>query len=69
MRDTVRTVIDLFGTERAMFASDLPTDRLFGGIDAQMEACHAAVADFTEEDRRALFGRNADRIYRIGLGC
>ncbi|WP_230483804.1 amidohydrolase family protein [Sphingomonas sp. Leaf21] len=69
VRDTVRTVIDLFGTERAMFASDLPTDRLFGGIDAQMEACHAAVADFTEEDRRALFGRNADRIYRIGLGC
>ncbi len=69
VRDTVRTVIDLFGTERAMFASDLPTDRLFGGIDAQMEACHAAVANFTEEDRRALFGRNADRIYRIGLGC
>lgn len=69
VRDTVRTVIDLFGTDRAMFASDLPTDRLFGSIDAQMEACHAAVADFAEEDRRALFGRNADRIYRLGLGC
>lgn len=69
VRDTVRAVIDMFGTRRAMFASDLPTDRLFGSIDAQMEACHAAVADFTEEDRRALFGRNADRIYRLGLGC
>lgn len=69
VRDTVRTVIDLFGTDRAMFASDLPTDRLFGAIDAQMDACHAAVADFSEEDRRALFGRNADRIYRLGLGC
>lgn len=69
VRETVRTVIDLFGTDRAMFASDLPTDRLFGGIDAQMEACHSAVADLTEEDRRALFGRNADRIYRLGLGC
>ena len=69
VRDTIRTVIDLFGTERAMFASDLPTDRLFGAIDAQMDACHAAVADFSEEDRRALFGRNADRIYRLGLGC
>ncbi|WP_312489708.1 amidohydrolase family protein [Sphingomonas sp.] len=68
VRDTVRTLIDLFGVDRAMFASDLPTDRLFGGIDAQMEACHAAVADFGEEDRRALFGRNADRIYRLGLG-
>lgn len=69
VRDTVRTIIDLFGTDRAMFASDLPTDRLFGSIDAQMEACHAAVADCGEEDRRALFGRNADRIYRLGLGC
>jgi len=69
VRDTIRTVIDLFGTDRAMFASDLPTDRLFGTIDAQMDARHAAVADFSEEDRRALFGRNADRIYRLGLGC
>lgn len=68
VRDTVRTVIDLFGPDRAMFASDLPTDRLFGHIDAQMEACHAAVVDFSEEERRALFGRNADRIYRLGLG-
>jgi len=69
VRDTIRIVIDLFGTDRAMFASDLPTDRLFGAIDAQMDACHAAVADFGEEDRRALFGRNAARIYRLGLGC
>jgi len=67
VRDTVRTVIDLFGTDRAMFASDLPTDRLFGGIDAQMAACHAAVADFSEKDRLALFARNANRIYRLGL--
>jgi len=67
VRDMVRTVIDLFGTTRAMFASDLPTDRLFGSIDAQMEACHAAVADFSEEHRLALFARNANRIYRLGL--
>lgn len=65
--DTVRTVIDLFGTGRAMFASDLPTDRLFGTIDAQMTACHAAVADFGEDDRLALFAANANRIYRLGL--
>ena len=67
VRDTVRTVINLFGTGRAMFASDLPTDRLFGSIDAQMAACHAAVADFGEQDRLALFAGNANRIYRLGL--
>lgn len=67
VRDTVRTVIDLFGPERAMFASDLPTDRLFGSIDAQMDACHAAVIDLGDSDRRALFAGNANRIYRLGL--
>ena len=67
VRDTVRTVIDLFGTDRAMFASDLPTDRLFGSIDAQMDACHAAVADVSEADRLTLFAHNANRIYRLGL--
>lgn len=67
VRDTVRTVIDLFGTARAMFASDLPTDRLFGSIDAQMAACHAAVADFGKDDRLALFAANTNRIYRLGL--
>ena len=67
VRDTVRTVIDLFGTERAMFASDLPTDRLFGAIDAQMAACHAAVIDLGDSERRALFAGNANRIYRLGL--
>ena len=67
VRDMVRTVIDLFGPERAMFASDLPTDRLFGAIDAQMEACHAAVIDLGDSDRRALFAGNANRIYRLGL--
>ena len=67
VRDTVRTVIDLFGPERAMVASDLPTDRLFGSLDAQMEACHAVVMDLGDSDRRALFAGNANRIYRLGL--
>lgn len=63
----VREAIDLFGVERCMFASDTPTDKLFGTIDRYMEAYHAIVADFPEEDRRALFGRNANRLYRLGL--
>lgn len=63
----VREAIDLFGVERCMFASDTPTDKLFGAIDRYMEAYHAIVADFPAEDRRALFGRSADRIYRLGL--
>jgi predicted TIM-barrel fold metal-dependent hydrolase len=63
----VREAIDLFGVERCAFASDTPTDKLFGPIDRYMETYHAIVADFSEEDRRALFGGNANRLYRLGL--
>jgi predicted TIM-barrel fold metal-dependent hydrolase len=63
----VREAIDIFGADRCAFASDTPTDKLFAPIDRYMEAYHAIVADFSDEDRRALFGRNANRIYRLGL--
>jgi predicted TIM-barrel fold metal-dependent hydrolase len=66
-RRRVLDTIDLFGTDRAMIASDFPTDRLFAGFDATLGALADAVADFSEDERRALFARNANRIYRLGL--
>lgn len=67
VRDRVRATIDMFGTDRAMIASDFPTDRLFGSFDTTLSILADAVADFSEEERRALWGRNANRIYRLGL--
>lgn len=67
VRDRVRETIDLFGVERCMFASNFPTDRLFADFDTTMGALADAVADFSEAERRALFARNANRIYRLGL--
>jgi predicted TIM-barrel fold metal-dependent hydrolase len=67
VRPYVLDAIDLFGPDRCLFASDFPTDKLFGSFDRHMEAYHAIVANFPEDQRRALFGRNADRIYRLGL--
>ncbi|MES1198663.1 MAG: amidohydrolase family protein [Pseudomonadota bacterium] len=66
-RDRVRETIDLFGVERCMFASDFPTDRLFASFDETLTMLSEAVSDFSESDRRALFARNANRIYRLGL--
>jgi predicted TIM-barrel fold metal-dependent hydrolase len=63
----IREAIDLFGTTRCAFASDTPTDKLFGPIDRYMEAYHAIVADFSEADRCSLFAGNANRLYRLGL--
>ncbi len=67
IRDRVRATIDLFGTDRAMIASDFPTDRLFASFDRTMGVLAEAVSDFTEPERRALFAGNANRIYRLGL--
>ncbi|MEO6092104.1 MAG: amidohydrolase family protein [Novosphingobium sp.] len=71
MRPFVLEAIELFGTERAMFASDSPTDKLFADFDTCLGALDAITADFVEDERRALFGRNAARLYRLdipGLG-
>jgi predicted TIM-barrel fold metal-dependent hydrolase len=67
MRSYVLETIELFGTDRAMFASDFPTDKLFGGFDQHLDAYNAIVADFSDDERCALFAGNADRLYRLGL--
>lgn len=67
VRPFLLEAIDLFGTDRCLFASDAPTDKLFAPIDRYLEAYHAITAEFTEDERRAMFGRNAVRIYRLGL--
>lgn len=66
-RGYVLQTIELFGVERTMFASNFPTDKLFGSFDQHFDAYDAITADFTRAERAALFGENANRIYRLGL--
>ena len=68
VRARVLETIDIFGSARAMFASDFPTDRLFAPFDATLGVYAAAIADFTDAEQRAVWSRNADRIYRLDLG-
>ena len=67
IRPYVLETIDIFGTGRAMFASDFPTDKLFGTFDSTLGAYAEIVGGFSEDEKRALFGRNCNRIYRLGL--
>ncbi|MEG3163356.1 amidohydrolase family protein [Sphingomonas sp. PB2P19] len=67
VRPFLLEAIDLFGTERCLFASDAPTDTLFAPVDRYLDAYHTIAADFAEDERRAMFARNANRIYRLGL--
>lgn len=66
-RSYVLETIALFGTDRAMFASDFPTDKLFGSFGKHLDAYDAITADFSADERAALFAGNANRLYRLGL--
>jgi predicted TIM-barrel fold metal-dependent hydrolase len=65
LRPYVLETIDAFGTERAMFASNFPVDRLFGTYEALWQAYARIVAGASASERAALFRGNAERIYRI----
>ena len=64
-RDIVRTVIDLFGVPRCMFASNFPVDSLCATFREIFDGFRAIVADFAAHERDALFRGNARRIYAI----
>ncbi len=63
----VLEAIELFGTNRCMFASDVPTDKLFAPVERYLSAFKELSSGCSEAEQRDLFGRNANRIYRLGL--
>ncbi len=67
VNDYILETIDLFGVDRCMFASDFPTDKLFGSFNKHLDAYANTVAPFTDDERHALFAGNANRIYRLNL--
>ena len=68
VRPLLAEVIELFGPARCLIASDTPTDTLFAPFDRCLDVLDVATAAFSKDERRAMWGRNADRLYRLGLG-
>ncbi len=66
--DIVRTVIDTFGVERCMFASNFPVDSLCASFATIFGGFREIVRDFTAAEQRALFRDNAIRIYGMPDG-
>lgn len=67
VRPFVREAIDLFGTDRCMVASDLPTDKLFAAPHRYLDTYRDLTADLSSDEVAALFAGNANRFYRLGL--
>jgi len=61
----IRDAINIFGPERAMFASNYPVDSLAGSFQMIYGGFRAAVSNRQIEERRMLFHDNAVRIYRL----
>ena len=64
-RDIVMTTLDLFGIERAMFASNFPVDRLTASFGTIFEGFDLITREFSDAERGALFRINAQRLYRL----
>jgi predicted TIM-barrel fold metal-dependent hydrolase len=67
IRRWVLGCIEAFGTDRCMFASNWPVDKLFGRYPDLYAAYEAIVraAGCTEDEVDALFASNAERVYAI----
>lgn len=63
--DIVRTVIDLFGAARCMFASNFPVDSLCASFATIFDGFREIVRDMSPEEQRGLFRDNAIRIYAM----
>jgi predicted TIM-barrel fold metal-dependent hydrolase len=64
-REVVLAVIELFGTRRAMFASNFPVDGLCASFSEIYSTFDAITRSFSDAERRSLFHDTAVRIYRM----
>ena len=64
-REVVLAAIELFGTERSMFASNFPVDGLRHTFSEIFSEFEHITRGFSDAERRALFHDNAVRIYRM----
>ncbi len=65
IRPRVLEAIEIFGADRCLFASDFPTEKLFGSYNRWLDAFVNITADFSADERDALFAGNALHVYGI----
>jgi predicted TIM-barrel fold metal-dependent hydrolase len=66
-RRIVLDAIELFGVDRAMFASNFPVDGLVAPFRTIFDGFFEITEGFSADERRKLFHDNAVRFYRIAL--
>lgn len=64
-RPWVLRCLEVFGPQRALFASNFPVDRMYGEFDQLYDGYLAVAEQFDAAGRSALFETNARRIYGL----
>jgi len=62
-REVVLAALDIFGLERAMFASNFPVDGLCASFDTIITGMRAILGEFSPGEQKAFFHDNAIRTY------
>lgn len=65
IKPLVLKVIETFGVDRCMFASNFPVDKLYGSLTNIYQAFASITGKFSEVEKHKLFYSNAERIYRL----
>jgi predicted TIM-barrel fold metal-dependent hydrolase len=65
IRPLIERTLDLFGTERSMFASNFPVDKLMSTYGRLWEVYREIVAPLSAHEQQRLLCGNAIRIYRL----
>ena len=66
-RPLIRDMLEIFGVDRCLFASNFPVDGLTGSFDTLYAGYKAATADLSRRDRLKLFHDNAVHLYRLDI--
>ena len=64
-REIVLSAIEIFGVQRAMFASNFPVDGLCASFDEVYSGFRGIAQQFSALEQRALFHDNAVRLYAM----
>ncbi|MGO4836803.1 amidohydrolase, partial [Rhizobiaceae sp. 2RAB30] len=64
--EIIEEMTAIFGTDRCLFGSNFPIEKLWTSYDALVAAFRAALATYSPVEQDAMFRGNAARIYRLG---
>ena len=65
IKSILQELIVLFGTDRCMYASNFPVDKISATYKQVMEAVEFSLADYTLDEKKRIFADNANKFYRL----